>query len=153
MLDTEHQFAVDSPTDDLDRYPTARIARLSRRLRLGFDELLQPFGLTSVQFAVLQRLAQKDGLVQAELSRRLAIEPATLTGILQRLERDGWVWRGCDPDNRRLQRVWLAEKARATMPELLKVQASRRRHVFAGFSPDDMALLEELLDRVEANVR
>ena len=149
MLDTESQ----APAGDLDGYPTARIARLSRRLRQGFDELLEPFGLTSVQFALLQRLARVDGLVQAELSRRLAIEPATLTGIVQRLERDGWVWRDCDPENRRLQRVWLSEKARAAMPELLKAQASRRRRVFAGFSPEDMALLAELLDRVEANVR
>ena len=149
MPGTERQ----SPIDDLDRYPTARIARLSRRLRLGFDELLEPFGLTSVQFALLQRLARVDGLVQAELSRRLAIEPATLTGILQRLERDGWVRRDCDAENRRLQRVWLSEKARVAMPELLTVQACRRRRVFAGFSPEDMARLEELLDRVEANVR
>lgn len=149
MLDIEPQ----TPVDDLDRYPTARIARLSRRLRLGFDELLEPFGLTSVQFAVLQRLAQVDGLVQAELSRRLAIEPATLTGILQRLERDAWVRRDCDPENHRLQRVWLSEKARAAMPEMLKVQAYRRRRVFAGFSPEDMTRLEELLDRLEANVR
>ena len=149
MSDVERRSTV----DNLDRYPTARIARLSRRLRQGFDELLEPFGLTSVQFAVLQRLAQLDGLVQAELSRRLAIEPATLTGIVQRLERDGWVRRDCDPENRRLQRVWLSAKARATMPDLLKVQAYRRRRVFAGFSPEDMARLEELLDRVEANVR
>ena len=83
----------------------------------------------------------------------MAIEPATLTGIVQRLERDGWVRRDCDPENRRLQRVWLSEKARAAMPALLEVQARRRRQVFAGFSPEEMAHLEELLERVEANIR
>ncbi len=139
--------------DDLDRYPTARIARLSRRLRHDFDQLLEPFGLTAVQFALLQRLSQVDGLVQAELGRRMAIEPATLTGIVQRLERDGWVRRDCDPDNRRLQRVWLTEKARDAMPALRRVQARRRRRIFSGFSPEDLARLEELLERMEVNLR
>jgi DNA-binding MarR family transcriptional regulator len=141
------------PIDDLDSHPTARIARLSRRLRHGLDQLLEPFGLTAVQFALLQRLAQVDGLVQADLGRRMAIEPATLTGIVQRLERDGWVRRDCDPDNRRLQRVWLTEKARAAMPALRRVQSRRRRCIFSGFSPEDMARLEELLERMEANLR
>lgn len=139
--------------DDLDRFPTARITRLARRLRLGLDQLLEPFGLTGVQLALLRRLAQVDGLVQADLGRRMAIEPATLTGIVQRLERDGWVRRDCDPENRRLQRVWLSDKARATMPALLSVHTRRRRHLFSGFSPEDMATLENLLERLEANLR
>jgi len=141
------------PIEDLDRQPTARIARLARRLRHGFDQLLEPFGLTAVQFALLQRLFQADGMVQADLGRRMAIEPATLTGIVQRLERDGWVRRDCDPENRRLQRVWLTEKARAAMPALRRVQARRRRIIFSGLSPEDLARLEELLERVEANLR
>lgn len=140
------------PTEDLDSHPTARIARLSRRLRHGFDQLLEPFGLTAVQFALLQRLSQVDGLVQADLGRRMAIEPATLTGIVQRLERDGWVRRDCDPENRRLQRVWLTDKARSAMPALRRVQVRRRRRIFAGFSPEDLARLEELLERLEANL-
>ena len=141
-----------TPIDDLDRYPTARITRLSRRLRLGFDQLLEPFGLTSVQFALLRRLAKVDGLVQADLGRRMAIEAATLTGIVQRLERDGWVRRDCDPENRRLQRVWLTDKARAAMPALLRIQTRRRHRLFSGFSSEDLAHLEELLERLEANL-
>lgn len=106
-----------------------------------------------MQFALLQRLSRVDGFVQAELGRLMAIEPATLTGIVQRLERDGWVRRGCDPENRRLQRVWLSEKARAAMPTMLQVQARRRQCVFSGFSPEELARLEELLERMEANLR
>ena len=141
------------PIDDLDRFPTARIARLARRLRHGFDLLLEPFGLTGVQFALLQRLSRVDGLVQADLGRRMAIEPATLTGIVQRLERDGWVRRDCDPENRRLQRVWLTDKARDAMPALLRVQAHRRRRILSGFSQEELASFEVLLERLEANLR
>src|SRR4051812_15500606 len=109
--------AVARPSiDELDRPVTTRISRLARMLRHGIDERLVPFGLTGVQLGLLTRLQKADGMVQAQLGRRMAIEPATLTGILQRLEREGWVKRSCDPDNRRLQRVWLTEKARDVLP-------------------------------------
>src|SRR6202049_1337874 len=99
--------AVGSRTalDELDRPATTRISRLARLLRRELDEQLASHGLTGVQMGLLTRLARSEGLVQAELGRRMAIEPATLTGIVQRLEREGWVRRSCDEDNRRLQHV------------------------------------------------
>ncbi len=138
--------------DELDRPATVRIARLARLLRYRMDELIAEHGLTGVQLGLLNRLAHTDGLVQADLGRRMAIEPATLTGIVQRLEREGWVRRACDPDNRRLQRVWLTEKARQELPELQRLQTRHRRRALAGLSPADLVRLEELLDRIEGNL-
>jgi DNA-binding MarR family transcriptional regulator len=140
------------PLDELDRPVTVRISRLARLLRHRIDGQLTSFGLTGVQLGLLNRLARAEGLVQAELGRRVAIEPATLTGILQRLEREGWVRRSCDPENRRLQRVWLTEKALDDLPALQRVQARHRKRVLAGFAPEDLAQLEALLDRIEGNL-
>jgi DNA-binding MarR family transcriptional regulator len=140
------------PLDELDRPVTVRISRLARLLRHAMDDLLSEHGLTGVQLGLLTRLAHTDGLVQAELGRRMAIEPATLTGIVQRLEREGWVRRACDTENRRLQRVWLTAKARQELPELQRLQARHRRRALAGLSPADLVRLEELLDRIEGNL-
>jgi DNA-binding MarR family transcriptional regulator len=138
--------------DKLDRPITVRIARLARLLRYQMDEQLRSCGLTGVQAGLLNRLSRSDGLVQADLGRRMAIEPATLTGIVQRLEREGWVRRSFDPDNRRLQRVWLTEKARAALPLLQRVQLRHRRRVLSGLTAEELAILEALLDRVETNL-
>jgi MarR family transcriptional regulator for hemolysin len=138
--------------DELDRPVTVRISRLARLLRYQMDELIAEHGLTGVQLGLLNRLARTDGLVQAELGRRMAIEPATLTGIVQRLEREGWVRRACDAENRRLQRVWLTDKARQELPELQRLQTRHRRRALAGLSPAEIARLEELLDRIEGNL-
>lgn len=138
--------------DELDRPPTARIVRLSRKLRRAFDELLEPHGLTGTQFGLLNRLAHADGLVQADLGRRMAIEPATLTGIIQRMEREGWLRRSCDPENRRLQRVWLTDKARAELPALRRLQSRHRRRAIAGLDAAELANLENLLARIEDNL-
>lgn len=138
--------------DELDRPITVRISRLARLLRHQIDEQFAPSGLTGVQFGLLHRLSLSDGLVQADLGRRMAIEPATLTGIVQRLEREGWVRRGGDPDNRRLQHVWLTEKARAALPALQRVQARHRKRALAGLTGQELAHLEDVLGRIEGNL-
>src|SRR5438477_12065818 len=85
----------------VDHAPSALIRRLSRRLRYRLDARLERFGLTSVLWGVLAALGAADGLSQAELQQRLAIEGATLTPMVQRLERDGWIRRPSDAADRR----------------------------------------------------
>ena len=132
--------------------PTARIARVARLLRRAFDDALQPFGLTAPQVGLLNRLLAEDGLVQAELGRRMLIEPATLTGILQRLEQAGWVHRECDPDNRRLQRVWLTEQSLNAIPEIHEIQERHRSRALDGLSAEELSMMESMLARLESNL-
>jgi len=142
-----------SPTRlELDRAPTAVIGRLHRRMRHRLDHRLEGFGITGVQWTVLGHLGNEDGLSQAELQRRLAIEGATLTHIVQRLERDGFIHRSCDPEDRRRQRVWLTEKSRELLPELAGIVAEHRAFVQRGLDDHEIATLSALLRRLEENL-
>lgn len=133
--------------------PTARVARVARLLRRALDDRLQPFRLTAPQVGLLNRLLAEDGLVQAELGRRMLIEPATLTGMLQRLESGGWVRRDVHERNRRLQRVWLTDQSRVALPEIGQIQERHRAHALAGLSADQLVALEAILIRIEENLR
>ncbi|HZQ37117.1 MAG TPA: MarR family transcriptional regulator [Dehalococcoidia bacterium] len=144
--------AEPQPRLELDRAPTAVIGRLHRRMRHRLDHRLERYGLTGVQWTVLGHLGNEDGLSQAELQRRLAIEGATLTHIVQRLERDGFIRRSCDPEDRRRQRVWLSEKSRGLLPELAAIVAEHRAFVQRGLSADEVATLSSLLRRLEENL-
>jgi MarR family transcriptional regulator for hemolysin len=141
-----------SAVRDLDRAPSALIRRLSRRLRYRLDARLERYGLTSVQWGVLAALGQVDGQSQAQLQHRLAIEGATLTPIVQRLERDGWIDRAGDPVDRRRQRVWLAAKSREIMAEIATEVEQYRQESLRGFSDAEIATLSALLDRMEGNL-
>ena len=55
---------------------------------------------------VLCALWQEEGLTQTELAERLAVRPATVTNLLQRLERKGLVRRVPDADDQRVSRVF-----------------------------------------------
>lgn len=93
--------------------PTAYMfVLLAKRLRLEFESRLAPLGIHAGQDRLLQELWIEDGITQRQLIERLSVEPPTVTGILQRLEREGLLSREPDPDNRRVQRVYLTEAGR-----------------------------------------
>ena len=61
-----------------------------------------PHGITYRQSLVLAWLAVEGELSQAELAAMMMVEPPTLVGILDRMERDGWITRnGCPADRRK----------------------------------------------------
>ncbi len=141
-----------SKTINVALAPTARVARVARLLRRALDDALQPYSVTAPQLGLINRLLAEDGLVQAELGRRMLIEPATLTGMVQRLEQAGWVRRSCDIDNRRLQRVWLTERARDAVDDLHQIQERHRERALSGLSPEELSMFESMLAHVEANL-
>ncbi|MHB8575244.1 MAG: MarR family winged helix-turn-helix transcriptional regulator [Dehalococcoidia bacterium] len=138
---------------DVDHAPSALITRVSRRLRYRLDARLERYGLTGVQFGVLARLGIRDGQSQGELQQAMGIEGATMTNIVQRLEREGWIRRACDPDDRRKQRVWLGEKAQASLPELTAQVEHHRAEVMGTLTDEESAELSRLLRRIEEILR
>jgi DNA-binding MarR family transcriptional regulator len=84
--------------------------QVSRRAR----DMLAPHGVTPVQYAVLRVLWEDDGQSGATLSARLAIDSATITGVIDRLEGAGLIERRPDGGgDRRIHRVVLTDKGRA----------------------------------------
>ena len=63
----------------------------------GMDEMLSKFG-------------SKDGMRLTELGRCAGLEPSTITGLVDRMERDGLVSRKNVPNDRRAQKATLTEK-------------------------------------------
>ena len=88
--------------------------QVTRRAR----DLLAPFNVTPVQYAVLKILADGGSYSGAEIGKRLQLDSASVTGVLDRMERIRLVVRGHDPRDRRAQRIVASREARAMMPQL-----------------------------------
>ncbi|MCB9957552.1 MAG: MarR family transcriptional regulator [Rhodospirillaceae bacterium] len=82
--------------------------QVTRRAR----ELLAPFGVTPVQYAVLKVLGDTGGLSGAELGQRMVLDSASITGVVDRLEALGLVERRADPSDRRAQQIVATARAR-----------------------------------------
>lgn len=75
--------------------------QVTRRAR----ELLAPFGVTPVQYAVLKVLSGSEGMSGAEIGTRMVLDSASVTGVVDRLEALDLVERRSDPKDRRVHRI------------------------------------------------
>lgn len=81
-------------------------------LREG-QRLFRPQGITAAQYNVLSALAAAgEGLSQRELGDVLVVDRSNVTGLVDRMEKAGWVKRTDDPADRRVYRVVLTGAGR-----------------------------------------
>lgn len=128
-------------------YLTSSVARLlgSRVGKRFADAGLE---LTVEQWTLLVMLWDRDGLTQQDLADGLILEKSSVSRALNGLERQGWVWRARDPDDARLRRVMLTEKAWAACDESICITKSVLREAQEALSPDEQETLHRLLLRV-----
>lgn len=88
--------------------------------RNQLDKRLKPLGLSQAKWRVLFHLsiAEEHPLTQTALAQRLGIECPTLVGLLDRLEKDGWINRRDDSADRRTKAVHLTSKAQTTLKQI-----------------------------------
>lgn len=75
--------------------------RLSKKLTRIINLQLKPFSITTEQWSVLRTLSESDDISQKELSERADKDQATLTKILDLLEKNGFIERVQNPSDRR----------------------------------------------------
>jgi DNA-binding MarR family transcriptional regulator len=88
-----------------------RRATAAHRLRL--ERSLKPFGLTPIQFAVVDLLIRYPGMSAAELARSENLTPSTLSVIVGNLTRKGLIERRLDEANQRVQRLFASSSGEA----------------------------------------
>ena len=136
-----------------------------RRLNRAVKESLRDLGakLSLLNHSVGTRLDLKDAdlecldliarygpLSPSALARRAGLHPATMTGILDRLERGGWIDRGRDPADRRGVVVRAARGRGAEILRLYLVDSGMNTamdQICAAYDEKDLQLLADFLRR------
>jgi MarR family transcriptional regulator for hemolysin len=111
-----------------------------------------PSGITWRQAQVLGWLAFEEELTQADLAERLSIEAPTLVGILDRMERNGWICRHDCPTDRRKKIIRATPEAEPEWEKVLACAQTVRALATRGFTDAERQTLIELLARVRQNI-
>ncbi|MES2124706.1 MAG: MarR family transcriptional regulator [Gemmatimonadota bacterium] len=85
---------------------------LARSHRAQLAALLAPHGIHAGQDLLLLAVWDEPGLRQSALAARLAVEPPTVTRMVQRLERSGLIERRRDPHDARVWRIHPTPRSR-----------------------------------------
>jgi len=117
-----------------------------------FDEFMQPHGLTRAQWWVLANLFRHDGLTQRDLAERMEIGAVTMSGLIDRLEGQGWVKRKDDPSDRRVKRVWLTTKAEDIRKTVVRGANQLNKMSLKGLDDAQIETLVEMMRRIRTNL-
>jgi MarR family transcriptional regulator, organic hydroperoxide resistance regulator len=107
--------------------------------------LAEHHGLTPAGMSVLFTLARGGDLTHREMADRCYVRPATLTGIVDTLERNGLVERRRDPADRRAVRLALTAEGDKHARELFDVISTDRPLTSVDADPAKAAVIREFL--------
>lgn len=114
---------------------------------------LAPHRLSESKFVLLLLLLDTpDGLAPFALAERAGVTRATITGLLDGLERDGFVARHGDPDDRRRISVRLTERGQSKGRDLIDEHTRWIASLFAGFDENERRAFSSYLGRAWRNV-
>jgi DNA-binding MarR family transcriptional regulator len=134
--------------ESLDRL----FAQVCRLKHARVHTLFEAFGLYRGQPRMLRALWKEEGLTHTELSRQLRVQPATITKMIQRMEKAGFVERRHDPDDQRVSRVYLTESGQAVREGVQQVWRRLEEEAFAGFTEEEGVLLRQFFLRMRDNL-
>ena len=134
-------------------HPSFQVKRAYLAMRKCMDEALQPMGLTAAQFEIIQVLLQQEGgLEHRLLQEQLGISSPTLTNSLDGMIERGLVNRAISLEDARVKQISLTNKAYQLHDELIGKGQDFTDAMFKGFSPHEIGLFLQWLDKLAINM-
>ncbi len=140
---------MSSPLEESLDFLLAQVCRLHHARA---HTLLEALGLYHGQPPMLHALWEQDGLTHSELAARLHVQPATMTRMVQRMEKAGFVERRSDAADERVSRVYLTDAGRAIQNKVKQVWHTLEKETFAGFSAEERTSLRRFLLQMRENL-
>ena len=122
----------------------------SRRLTKG---MARQFGLTAPQLTVIKLLEQLGDLSLSSLSSRIKAQNSTVTGIIDRMEREGWVVRERSQEDRRIVLIRLTDQGRELAESIEVEPMAIFRDALGSLSREELDQLFRILERLQQSVR
>lgn len=117
---------------------------LARSHRARLAQLLAPHGVHAGQDLLLLAIWDEPGLRQSALAARLAVEPPTVTRMVQRLERSGLIERRRDPHDARVLRIHPTPRSRLLEGAVRRAWQETDARLISGMGDADAERLQRL---------
>lgn len=112
------------------------------------------YGLTAAKFNVLVHLYMSGGygLIQSEISKKMLVSRANITGLLERMEKEGFVVRKTDSSDKRVFRVFLTDRATCLIHTFLPLHNEFIHKLMSPLDRDEKETMIALLKKIRQGI-
>lgn len=118
-----------------------------------YDEQLTPFHISSGQQFFLLRIHKHPGISQQELAEKGFYDKGTTARAVKKLEKESYIVRKADPNDKRIIRLYVTKKGEELMPIIDEVIASWRGIITDGMSKQEAEAIERGMQRIALNAK
>lgn len=126
-----------------------QLGKTVRQVSKAYRNEIISYKLTHGQFFMMVAIMEEEGLLPSALADKTSQDRATITGLLDRLEKDGWIERRSDKNDRRSLRIFLTLHARNQREEILKLFQETNQKFLNCFTQEEWDQMQNFLDRLD----
>ena len=127
---------------------TVRQFRKFSKVKLGE----KGYDLSGEQWVVLKRVSEQEGVNQKEIANLTYKDPASVTRILDILQKKGWVNRQPIPGDRRAYGLHLTKEGKNLVKKVTPIAKRMRAIGLEGVSPKELEMLKKTLNTIYKNM-
>ena len=145
-MTTERAPQPKSRGEALRRVQTG-LRRLTQHLHRLNDAVGSHIDLLPGDLEVLDMIGRDGPMAPRDITATTGIHPATLTGVLDRLEGGGWLTRSPDPTDRRRLIVEASTERAGEVARLYAPMSKSLTEICSGYTDEELAMIVSFLER------
>jgi len=114
-------------------------------------EFRERFGLTGAKWKIIVILSIKEGITQKLIADMAFVEAATLVPVIDKMEKDGYVTRKSDPNDRRNNLIFMTKKSKDLVDPIIDNVLEIRNMGLDKISKKDMETAKKVLEQIITN--
>ncbi len=121
-----------------------------RNLDQLFGRVVQPLGLTIIEWYILRALYERDGQHASELARAVGRAATSFTPNLDKLQQKGLIERRPDPTDRRAVHIYLTGAAEQYRQAVLDSAEQIDRQIYSLFNAEEFETFQRVLTTLQS---
>ena len=121
------------------------LAKAYQKAHAKIKKRLLTFGLTPIQQLILESLWGEEGVSAGDIGKKLVLDSATLSGVLDRMTEKGWIIKETDQEDKRFLRIYPSDKAKALRSTLSAERELANEEILCRLNLEEKVLLRRLL--------
>ena len=130
-----------------------KMVLIVRQFRNRLDGKLRTINQTCSRMETLSAILNIQGpKSQSDIAKRLRVEAATVTRMVDILSKEGLVERSPDPNDRRVNLLSISPKGEIVLEQIFEIYDELRHHMLEGLAPEDVDTMHRLFDHMTSRL-